>query len=197
MVLFIIFSNYTYEESNKAIRLWMDTGRIDIVDLTYFIHNLILVSVIVIRKNHVAIDRNYFDQAIAIVAVFSGMFFLDRSTANPDLLLASRVIIFISFILGAVSLINLGRSFGFLIALREVKTCGLYRLIRHPMYLTDLLWKTAVILKKPCAVNFAVYFLSAACYVYRAHLEEKFLGAYEEYRDYMERVKYRFIPFIY
>jgi len=36
--------------------------------------------------------------------------------------------------------------------------------------------------------------LAIACYVWRAILEERFLCQYPEYREYMKKVRYRFVP---
>jgi protein-S-isoprenylcysteine O-methyltransferase Ste14 len=52
----------------------------------------------------------------------------------------------------------------------------------------------AFILQNPSAYNIALAVVSTAAYVYRAVLEEQFLAQFPEYREYMKRVRYRFIP---
>jgi protein-S-isoprenylcysteine O-methyltransferase Ste14 len=100
-------------------------------------------------------------------------------------------------VLGAVCLLNLGRSFGILIALREVKTGGLYSVVRHPMYGTDILLRIGFLVSHLNWRTAAVFVLSTACYVYRAFLEERFLSQGAEYREYVRRVPYRFLPRVY
>ena len=113
------------------------------------------------------------------------------------LLSLSKGVIVLAMGLGILSFLSLGRSFGILIALREVKTGGLYKFIRHPMYFTDILWRGGMVLKNPCMLNLLIFVVSSACYIYRAALEERFLGLQPEYREYMQKVKYRFIPHVY
>jgi protein-S-isoprenylcysteine O-methyltransferase Ste14 len=172
----------------KAGELW------DVVELTFLGHMVILLALIVIRTRHVGIDRNYFHQAIAVVAFFSGLAFVGPKTAEPALVVSARAVALVALVLGILTQLNLGRSFGILIAQRKIKTRWLYGVIRHPMYFTDVLFKVGMLLKMPGWINLAVFLLSVACYVYRALLEEKFLSQSEEYREYMKRVKYRFIP---
>jgi protein-S-isoprenylcysteine O-methyltransferase Ste14 len=96
--------------------------------------------------------------------------------------------------LGALTVLNLGRSFGVLIAKRKIKTRGLYGFVRHPMYATDILLRVGYIVSHASATNIGIVIASTACYVYRAVQEEKFLSQWPEYREYMARVKHRFIP---
>ena len=178
---------YTIDKWQKGI-LW------DFVEIAFLIHNLIMLALILVRRPHLAIDRSLFHQAVALAAFFSGLAFRDTITANQALLTASRAVTGAAAILGILTLINLGRSFGILISVRKIRTDWLYRIVRHPMYLTDILWKVGMILKKPSLLNAGIMAFGVACYVYRALLEEKFLSQYPEYRRYMTKVRYRFIP---
>ena len=172
-------------------------NRFDFVEIAFAVHNGIMLTFILIRKQHQALDSNIFHQLVALVAFFSGIFFIKETTDNPLLLLLSQGVILISIGLGIMAFLHLGRSFGILIALREIRTGGLYGIIRHPMYFTDILWRTGMILKNPCPLNFFIFFVSSACYVYRAILEEQFLSRNPLYARYMERVRYRFLPGVY
>ena len=175
------------------IEAWAE-HRLDFVEVAFGIENAVWLVIIVARNAHRAIDRNLLHQAVALCAFFSGLAYLDQVTEEAALLAAAKIVILVACVLSTVTLLNLGRSFGILIALRTVKTGGLYAVVRHPMYATDILWKIGMLLKKPCAINAAIFAASVACYVYRALLEERFLAAQPEYREYMARVKYRFIP---
>jgi protein-S-isoprenylcysteine O-methyltransferase Ste14 len=62
------------------------------------------------------------------------------------------------------------------------------------MYATDILWRVGIALKNPCMVNFVIFLLSSGCYVYRAILEERYLSRWPEYREYMQKVRHRFLP---
>jgi len=172
-------------------------NQLDFVEMAFAIHNVILLTLVLIRTRHKAVDRSLFNQGIALIAFFSGLAFEEKVTKNLALLFTSKLVIFISIILGAITLINLGRSFGILIAARDIKTGGLYGIVRHPMYFTDILWKTGMIMKIPTRYNAGIFTISVCCYVYRAILEEQFLSREGAYREYMQRVRYRFLPGIF
>ena len=46
----------------------------------------------------------------------------------------------------------------------------------------------------PTLLTALIVAASGLCYVYRALQEEKFLAQWPEYREYMARVRYRFVP---
>jgi len=193
LFLIICLGRYAFDQAAQA---WM-ANRFDFVEVAFAAHNVVMLTIILVRKQHQTLDQNIFHQGIALVAFFSGILYLQAPTLNPFLLRISQAVIVVSICLGIVTFIHLGRSFGILIALREVKTGGLYGIIRHPMYFTDILWRVGFILKNPCVLNFTIFVVSSACYIYRAILEEKFLSQYPEYSQYMQRVKYRFLPGIF
>jgi len=194
VLLVVCLGKYVLERGGPALRQAWFEHRFDFVELAFFLHNVVMLSFILIRRQHQAIDANLFHQAIALVAFFSGIAFVQVTPPGQALLRLSQVITIIAILLGTASLINLGRSFGILVSIRKVKTNGLYSVIRHPMYATDILWRVGIVLKNPCLVNFVTFLLSGACYVYRAILEERYLSRWPEYREYMQKVRYRFLP---
>jgi protein-S-isoprenylcysteine O-methyltransferase Ste14 len=133
---------------------------------------------------------------VAVCAFYSGIFFIGPApTASPFLLELSWWTILAGVLLGILSLIHLGRSFGVLIAVREVRTSGLYTWVRHPMYLSDIAMRLGYCFSHPSWTSAALFLASSACYVVRAVLEERFLAEQDiGYADYLRRVRYRFIP---
>lgn len=113
------------------------------------------------------------------------------------MLIASGALIVASNVIGLVTMFNLGRSFGIMIALRKVKTGGLYRVVRHPMYAGDILLRTGYVVSHFSPFTAVLLAASTAAYVYRAVLEERFLSQDPEYKAYAGKVKYRFVPFVY
>lgn len=193
LLLFICLGNYSADQARAAYL----AGRFDFVETAFAVHNIIFLTMILIRRRHQDLDENVWHQALALCAFFSGLLFVTVPNPEPRLLAPARWVIFCAIVLGGISLLNLGRSFGILIALRQVRTGGLYAFIRHPMYFTDILWRVGLVLKNPAAINFLVFVVSSACYVYRALLEERFLEQRPEYRAYMDKVRYRFLPGVY
>lgn len=136
-------------------------------------------------------------QAVALAAFFSGLLLIgQQQAASPAALAASKYVILAANVLGLLTILNLGRSFGILIAVREVKTTGLYRFVRHPMYATDILLRLGYLLGHPTPAATAIVAFSVLAYYWRARFEEEFLSRDEVYREYMKRVRARFIPFL-
>ncbi len=181
----------------KAI-VWEQAGELwQFVELAFLGHMVLLLILVVVRTQHKAIDRNVFHQSVAMLAFFSGLAFYGEKTDDATLLLAARIVTLLALVFGILTQLNLGRSFGILIARRQIKTNYLYSLIRHPMYFTDILFKIGMLLKMPSWQNVAVLLFGVGCYAYRAILEERFLAQSPDYQDYMKRVKYRFLPGIF
>ena len=177
---------------------WYEAGELfNFVEFVFLLHMLVLLVLVVIRTRHRQIDRNIFHQFIALAAFFSGLAFVGDKTTSEALIWSARTVTSIALLLGILTQLNLGRSFGILIARRKIKTDWLYGIVRHPMYVTDFLFLIGMILKMPSWLNAAVLAFGIGCYVYRAMLEEEFLSQKEEYREYMKRVRYRFVPWIF
>ncbi len=194
LFVFVCLGLYAVERARHAFMLARRYGEFDFVAVAFFLHNVVLVTLVLVRRRHQDMDRNAFHQAVAMVAFFSGLALVETPGAYPAMLRAAQVVTLAAIALGTVALIDLGRSFGILIAVREVKTGGLYAVVRHPMYMTDILWRVGFTLQNLCRLNVAVCLVSSACYVYRALLEERFLRRFPQYRQYAERVRYRFVP---
>ncbi|MBF0546532.1 MAG: hypothetical protein HQM08_18950 [Candidatus Riflebacteria bacterium] len=190
----VLFVSLTRFFAIQALESYQ-SGEFGLLEIIWVIHNLILVSLILIRKNHLFLQTNFLHQGIALLAFFSGAFMdLKVKAPEPWCLTVSNGILLVTVIAGTITLINLGKSFGILIAVREVKSNGLYAFVRHPMYGTDILMRLGIIFRHPSWFNFIVALFSTLCYVQRAILEEHFLSQFPEYKEYMERVRYRFIP---
>jgi protein-S-isoprenylcysteine O-methyltransferase Ste14 len=172
-------------------------GTFGMVEGAFYTSALILMAIILVRWKHTAMSKNLLWQAVAICAFFTVPMFDPTRTASPGMLLAARIVAFISVLWTIATLLNLGRSFGILIALRKVKTGGLYSIIRHPMYLSDITFRLSFVLANPSIRNTIIFVSATACYVTRALLEERFLSQDEEYREYRKRVRYRFIPWVF
>ena len=122
----------------------------------------------------------------------------DLTTPGDDvkLLFGSGLIVLATFVWIA-SVLWLGKSFSILPALRDLRTTGPYRFVRHPIYLSYLLIDTGFLLSYPSLLNCAVVGLAVGLYMVRIDMEEKLLGSLEAYRAYRRRTRFRLIPFVY
>ena len=172
-------------------------GRLDFIETAFVLHNCALAWVVLIRQRHIRVDRNLLHQCIAVIAFFSGIAFIGRTAAydNPVVAGISGVIMAAAGLLGLITVLNLKDSFGILIACREIKTHGLYRFVRHPMYAADILLRIGYLVSHCTVFTISIFILSTACYVWRAVLEEQFLeNQSDDYKAYMAAVRYRFVP---
>jgi protein-S-isoprenylcysteine O-methyltransferase Ste14 len=174
------------------------TDNLDYVEISFTIQNLLLITLILIRWEHKGIDKSIINQTVALIAFLSGAAFMGQpASGGPIAMASSKLIVFLANVFGIITMLNLGRSFGILIAFRKVKTHGLYAFVRHPMYGTDILLRIGFIISHLNWFTSIVFIISTSLYVYRARLEERFLVVQPEYQEYMKEVKYRFIPYIY
>ena len=174
------------------------TGNLDYVEISFTAQTLLMIILILIRWEHRGIDKNILNQTVALIAFFSGAAFMGQpDSGGPIAKSISGIIVFIANVIGIITMLNLGRSFGIIIAVRKIKTGGLYSVVRHPMYGMDILLRIGFIISHLNWFTSHVFLISTALYVYRAILEEKFLVVRPEYREYMRQVKYRFIPYVF
>ena len=125
------------------------------------------------------------------------LFFREGTNSNPILLFTADVLILFALFLGIVAALILGRSYDFLPALRHVKTEYVYQIVRHPMYLSSIIIKLGYVLKNPSIYNTLLLMVIIVLYDKRAKYEEDIMSHNNSYVDYLQQVKYRFIPGIY
>ncbi len=93
--------------------------------------------------------------------------------------------------------LSLGRSFGLLPADRGIVTRGAYRWVRHPVYLGYFISNVGFLLANFCWRNLAVFSLLYSFQAIRVIREEKLLRANPEYQAYCQKVRWRFVPFVF
>ena len=80
------------------------------------------------------------------------------------------------------------RSFSITVEARELVVGGPYRLVRHPVYLGEILTTCAVAVLRFSILNIALLLLFAAIQLYRSRMEEnKLASVYPAYRDFAAR----------
>ena len=91
----------------------------------------------------------------------------------------------------------LRRSFGIAPANRGIKTDGMYRVVRHPMYAGYLLVHIGVLALMPTLLNFLIYAIGWCAQILRLLAEERLLGEDPAYRDFCTKTRWRLIPGIF
>jgi protein-S-isoprenylcysteine O-methyltransferase Ste14 len=90
--------------------------------------------------------------------------------------------------------LSLGRSFGLIPANRGIVSTGLYRIVRHPIYLGYLLTHVGFVAANPADWNLFILAAADIALMMRAVREERTLAQDPAYRDYMQRVRWRIVP---
>jgi protein-S-isoprenylcysteine O-methyltransferase Ste14 len=90
--------------------------------------------------------------------------------------------------------LSLREAFAIIVEARTVKTCGLYRLVRHPVYTGQIITAAAVLVWRFSLENVFVFLGFVAVQWYRTVLEERKLkAAFPFYEEYASR-RSRFFP---
>ena len=96
-----------------------------------------------------------------------------------------------------VARLYLGRRFGLLPANRGIVSTGPFRWVRHPIYSGWVILTIGYLMAYPNLRNLAMFILSLPFLVWRMALEEEHLVQDPEYREYLERTRWRLMPGIF
>lgn len=160
-----------------------------------FTETTVLVFVL-LRRPTEAISLRFGDWLLAVTATAAPMLIVP--IAIPDAMLPLESIAVGMVTIG--NLIQLGgklflaRSFGVAPANRGIKTTGLYRLVRHPIYAGYLMIHLGLIMMMPTLTNFLIYAIGWWAQILRLLAEEDLLSQDPEYCAFMTKTRWRLIP---
>jgi protein-S-isoprenylcysteine O-methyltransferase Ste14 len=181
--------------SFMAVRIGADflaTGRL--TGLLLLASEALVVVFTVLRRAPATVDRSMRARALTALSL------LGPPLVKPSLLapIAPEVITVGLSALGLFVVIggkmSLGRSFGLIPANRGIVSTGLYRLVRHPIYLGYLITHVAFVAANPTLWNLALLLTADIALLARAVCEERTLARDEAYRQYQTRVRWRVVP---
>jgi protein-S-isoprenylcysteine O-methyltransferase Ste14 len=180
--------------SSMAMRLAQDAAQTGhLTGLLLLASEGLVVALTVVRRTAGTVDRTWSARLLTMFATFGPPLVRPYSVAFAP----ESVTITISAIgLGIVVLgkLSLGRSFGLVPANRGIVCTGLYRFVRHPIYLGYLLTHVGFVAANPADWNLFILAAADIALMMRAVREERTLAQDPEYRDYMQRVRWRIVP---
>ncbi|MGZ5051783.1 MAG: methyltransferase family protein [Methylobacter sp.] len=147
----------------------------------------------VFRRRPETVSVRLFDWVVAIAGTFIPLLF---RPATEGILPADNLII-VGAVFQMLSLLSLNRSFALVAAKREIKTAWMYRVVRHPLYASYGLIFTGYLLTHTTTENLLVYLATMTLMCMRIFREESHIARDPVYREYMNRVQYRLIPFVF
>lgn len=168
-----------------------------VINLGLLIHNTLLMVLFLTRKRSKTSSHRFLDWLIPFFTVLCtlGLRAVPQSAYPWMSLTIALQAVGVAGML--VSLASLGRSFGIVPSNRTVKVTGAYRVVRHPLYLSELIFYAGFYLGNASVGNGILILIILTGQVWRAVLEERLLSRDPMYRRYLRSVRYRFIPGLY
>lgn len=149
---------------------------------------------LLLRSDPKTVSAIHFDWIIGIGGTFAPLFFRPASWGIAPY---AKYAIVVGVVIQIAGLISLNRSIAIVAAKREIKTNGLYRVVRHPLYASYFLIFSGYILMNTNLENLIIYTITMGLLFVRVFREEKHLALDTLYQEYMQKVTYRVIPFVY
>ena len=154
----------------------------------------LVVVLTVFRRAPAVVDRSVRARVLTLLSMLGPPLVRPASVAT----LAPEVVTVGVSVIGLLVVIagkmSLGRSFGLIPANRGIVSTGLYRVVRHPIYLGYLITHVAFVAANPTPWNIALLLTADIALLARAVCEEHTLARDEAYRSYQSRVRWRVVP---
>ena len=181
--------------SMMAVRFgtdFIETGRI--TGLFLLLSEALVVVLTLVRRSALAVDRSARARVLTIVSVLGPPLLTPAAVAAlaPEAVTVALSCAGLGIVIAGK--IALGRSFALLPANRGIISHGLYRVVRHPIYMGYLVTHVAFLVASPSVWNIVALVAADAALLARAVLEEQTLAKDPAYREYQTRVRWRVVP---
>jgi protein-S-isoprenylcysteine O-methyltransferase Ste14 len=157
---------------------------------------LLVATLFIVRRSPWVVSRSPRAWAAALIGTF-GML-AARPAYHPigglELLYGGMQLV--GAVVAGAAVISLGRSFGIVAANRGIRTGGLYRIVRHPLYSAYVLTETGYLLENPSFRNWCLFGIVMVFQAIRIVEEERTLAEDPAYREYCRHVRSRIVPYL-
>jgi protein-S-isoprenylcysteine O-methyltransferase Ste14/uncharacterized membrane protein (UPF0127 family) len=158
------------------------------------IHNTLLMFFFLLRRKSLMVSSRALDWVIPVLTL-CGALMLRPTDSVPQFRATASAWLQCCGVSGIIfSLLSLGKSFGIVTANRKIVCAGAYRIVRHPLYISEIVFYSGFVTGNPSLQNVILILLILAGQLYRSVSEETLLAIDPSYRSYREKVRYRFIP---
>lgn len=145
-----------------------------------------------IRRLPQRVSLSAYDWCIGILGTFTIVLFRPEAAGRD--LSPGQGLQLAGIALQVAAMLSLNRSIGMVAANRGVQTRGLYRWVRHPLYLSYIIAFLGYVVNHPSVWNLGVYAAAVALWILRLLAEERFLMQDPQYQAYCRRVRFRLLP---
>ena len=159
-----------------------------------------LVVIYAVRSKAIARDHNPLAVAAAMIGSFVlyGLFLIPGQGRSTDVwvLAGSDLCLAVGIAWALYSLSYLGNRFSIVPEARGLVTSGPYRLVRHPIYLGEIIAGVGLVLPTLFSLHAVVLAIFLGAQLLRTYFEERVLrSTYPQYEAYA-RHTHRLIPFV-
>jgi protein-S-isoprenylcysteine O-methyltransferase Ste14 len=171
---------------------FLQTGRL--TGLLLLASETLVVVFTIFRRSATIVDRSVEARVLTTLAMVGPPLVRPASVMPlaPELTTVLLSVVGLLVVIGAK--LSLGRSFGLMPANRGIVSTGLYRLVRHPIYMGYLVTHAAFVAANPTVWNGAVLIAADIALMARAVCEERTLARDAAYREYQQVVRWRVVP---
>ncbi len=159
----------------------------------------LVVLLYFIRSAAKSSTASFVVKTVAIISIILpfAIPYLGRASDNFAIMLLANLIAIFGLAISLYSLSVLGRNFSVIPQARMLVRTGPYRIVRHPVYLGELISTFGIVLARLSISAIVVFSLITILVIFRALHEEKLLaGTFPEYDPHFLK-RARFIPGIF
>ena len=178
-----------------AIRIGSDflaTGRL--TGLLLLASETLVVVLTVLRRGTSEVDRSYRARLLTAFSMMGPVLVRPATVTALAPELATVLLSAAGLSVVIAGKVSLGRSFGLMPANRGVVSGGLYRLVRHPIYMGYLITHSGFVAANPTLWNVVMLVGADIALMWRAVCEEQTLSRDASYREYQQTVRWRVVP---
>lgn len=161
----------------------------------FLIYQLMALTLFLARRNVVTFSSKISDYVYTLIALGSPMLF--RPVIGARFSIVGEALQFGGAVLVMGAFLSLNRSFGIAPENRGIKTTGMYRIVRHPMYLGYVLTETGFVLNNLSFFNVFVFATFVFFLVLRLQSEEGLLRQDPAYEAYTQKSPWKLVPFVF
>jgi protein-S-isoprenylcysteine O-methyltransferase Ste14 len=155
---------------------------------------LLVVVLTLVRRKTDTVDRRWRTRLIAGASIVGPFLLRPSDGMGLSLEMMTATVSAAGLAIVVIAKLSLGRSFGLLPANRGVVSSGLYRLVRHPIYLGYLFTHGAFLAANPSWWNVAALATADVALLVRSAYEEEILRQDPAYVRYTRHVRWRIVP---
>lgn len=145
-----------------------------------------------IRKPPEKVSMSLYDWTVGLMGTYAIILFMPAGQTHDSLI--GQVVQCAGIGLQIFAMASLNRSIGVVAANRGIKTGGMYRWVRHPLYLSYVVAFGGYLINQFSYWNVAVYCGAILLWMLRIMAEERLLTQDDSYREYTQRVRWKLIP---